>query len=111
MKGKSGYSGTGILFPLLEAPELALDCKGGLLCLWCRQVDVNFFLLLGLLNAARFPFFLRVRGLAGCWRCFGVKLEEKNNNVRDKWKHEGAASSDLYARSSFPTTRRISQDF
>lgn len=55
VKGRPGHSGAGILFPLLESPELALDCKGSLLCLWRCQVNVDFFLFLGLLDAARFP--------------------------------------------------------
>lgn len=55
LKGRPGHSGAGILFPLLESPELALDCKGGLLRLWRCQVNVDFFFLLGLFDAARFP--------------------------------------------------------
>lgn len=80
-EGKAGYSGAGILFPFLESPELALNSKGSLLCFWCRQINVNLLLLiLGLLGTPSFPLFLRARCLVGCWRCFGVKLETKNQN-------------------------------
>lgn len=53
-EGKAGHSGAGVLFPLLEAPELALNGQGSLLCLRRCQVDVNL-LLLRLLGIAGFP--------------------------------------------------------
>ena len=55
VKGKAGYSGTGILFLFLESPELALNSKGSLLCFWCRQININLLLLLSLLGIASSP--------------------------------------------------------
>ena len=51
-EGKAAASGAGVLFPLLEPPELALNGQGSLLCLRGCQVDVDLLLLLGLLGRA-----------------------------------------------------------
>lgn len=74
VKGKSGHSGAGILFPFLKSPELALNSKGSLLCFGCCQINVNLLLLLRLLDIASFSFFLWASCLVGCWGRFGIKL-------------------------------------
>lgn len=51
---KAGDSRAGVLFPLLEPPELALNSKGRLLRFRCRQIDVDLLILLGLLGAVGF---------------------------------------------------------
>lgn len=81
VKGKAGYSGTGILFLFLESPELALNSKGSLLCFWCRQINVNLLLLLSLLGIASSPLFLWASCLVGCWGCFGVKLAHRGGQT------------------------------
>lgn len=81
VRDKPGHSGAGVLFPFLESPELALNGKCSLLCLWCRQIDVNLLLLLSLLGIASLPFFLWARSLVGCWGCFCVKLAHRGSRT------------------------------
>lgn len=63
-RGQGSRSGAGVLFPFLEAAELALDGKRSLLGLRRVQINVDLLLLLHLLGVPGFGFLLTAGSLA-----------------------------------------------